>query len=109
MKKKLQEITFSNSSIRNFKSTGVLRNTFSSFVVNPKAVISHIDQSEKEKNGDKYKDACRMLGVVPISHLISKLSQNEIRICGYGLGSRGTRALAVALVVSSPFVLLFLE
>ena len=48
-----------------------------------------------------------MLGVVPISQLISKLSQNEIRICGYGLGSRGTRALAVALVVSSPFVLLF--
>ena len=48
-----------------------------------------------------------MLGVVPISHLISKLSQNEIRICGYGLGSRGTRALAMALVVSSPFVLLF--
>ena len=76
-------------------------------VVIPKAVVSHIDQSEREKNGDKYKDACRMLGVVPISHLISKLSQNEIRICGYGLGSKGTRALAVALVVSSPFVLLF--
>ena len=81
----------------------------SSFAVIPKAVVSHVDQSEKEKNGDKYKDACRMLGVVPISHLISKLSQNEIRICGYGLGSKGTRALAVALVVSPLFYFLFFK
>ena len=66
----------------------------------PKKESSNLEQIEVERSGTRYKDACRKLGVIPVSHIVKKLSQREIRICGYGLGAKGTRALAVALVVS---------
>ena len=66
----------------------------------PEREIPILDDNKEERNGNKYKVACKKLGVIPVSHIIRKLSHKEIRICGYGLGSKGTKALAVALVVS---------
>ena len=53
-----------------------------------------------------YAKACERLGVVPSSSILSKLGNSKMIDCKhYGLGPRGTMALAIALVVSMPTTL----
>ena len=48
-----------------------------------------------------YAKACEKLGVVPSSSILSKLGNSKTIDCKhYGLGPKGTMALAIALVVS---------
>ncbi|KAG1957950.1 leucine-rich repeat-containing protein 74A [Pimephales promelas] len=47
-----------------------------------------------------YKEACKMLNVIPASYFLRNMKQSEINMMHYGLGSQGTKALAVSLVTN---------
>ena len=63
---------------------------------------------EEQSRHDKvmqYELACNELGIVPSSHIERVLWNGwpEIAMPSHGLGPKGTRALAVALVVRASF------
>ncbi|KAM9777594.1 uncharacterized protein lrrc74a [Neosynchiropus ocellatus] len=45
-----------------------------------------------------YLEACRLVGVVPVSHFLRNLSSSTMTLSHHGLGPLGCKALAVALV-----------
>ncbi|XP_059952019.1 leucine-rich repeat-containing protein 74A [Mesoplodon densirostris] len=45
-----------------------------------------------------YLEACRLVGVVPISYFIRNMEESYVNLNHYGLGPRGTKAIAIALV-----------
>ena len=47
-----------------------------------------------------YLQACRLLGVVPVSYFIRNLDSTTMTLSHHGLGPLGCKALAIALVVS---------
>lgn len=53
---------------------------------------------------DVYLQACKLVGVVPVSYFIRNLDSTAMTLSHHGLGPLGCKALAIALVVS--FVLL---
>ncbi|XP_051537549.1 leucine-rich repeat-containing protein 74B-like [Myxocyprinus asiaticus] len=44
-----------------------------------------------------YREACRMLNVIPVSHFLRNINQSELNMMHCGLGTQGNKALAVAL------------
>uniref|UniRef100_A0A8B9RX10 Leucine rich repeat containing 74A n=1 Tax=Accipiter nisus TaxID=211598 RepID=A0A8B9RX10_9AVES len=48
-----------------------------------------------------YLEACRLMEVVPVSHFIQNLAKPYINLNHHGLGPKGVKAIAIALVVSS--------
>lgn len=46
-------------------------------------------------------EACRLMEVVPVSHFIENLTKPYINLNHHGLGPKGVKAIAIALVVSS--------
>jgi hypothetical protein len=54
-----------------------------------------------------YIQACRESGVIPASYFLRNMQQPIIDIKHHGLGAMGTKAIAIALVVSK-YLLLFL-
>lgn len=48
-----------------------------------------------------YLEACRLMDVVPVSHFIQNLAKPYINLNHHGLGPKGVKAIAIALVVSS--------
>lgn len=61
---------------------------------------------EKEENNEEtsvaevYLQACRLVGVVPVSYFIRNLDSPTMTLSHHGLGPLGCKALAIALVVS---------
>lgn len=48
-----------------------------------------------------YMQACKLVGVVPVSYFIRNLGSPTMTLTHHGLGPLGCKALAIALVVSS--------
>lgn len=49
-----------------------------------------------------YLEACRLVGVVPVSYFIRNMEEPYVNLNHHGLGPYGTKAIAIALVVSMP-------
>lgn len=47
-----------------------------------------------------YLEACKLVGVVPVSYFIRNMEESYVNLNHHGLGPRGTKAIAIALVVS---------
>lgn len=47
-----------------------------------------------------YLQACKLVGVVPVSYFIRNLDSTIMTLTHHGLGPLGCKALAIALVVS---------
>lgn len=49
-----------------------------------------------------YQHCCKMLGIIPISHLLADLENNvtHINLSHHGLGAKGAKSIAAALAVS---------
>ncbi|XP_051751718.1 leucine-rich repeat-containing protein 74B [Ctenopharyngodon idella] len=56
-----------------------------------------------------YKEACKMLNVTPVSYFLRNMNQSEINMMHCGLGSQGTKALAVSLVTNTSILKLNLR
>ncbi|XP_029441963.1 leucine-rich repeat-containing protein 74A-like, partial [Rhinatrema bivittatum] len=50
-----------------------------------------------------YLEACRLVGVVPVSYFLRNMREATMNLSHHGLGSKGTRAIAIALV-SNAFI-----
>lgn len=48
-----------------------------------------------------YLEACRLMEVVPVSHFAQNLTKSYINLNHHGLGPKGVKAIAIALVVST--------
>ena len=47
-----------------------------------------------------YLEACKLVGVVPVSYFIRNMEESYVNLNHHGLGPNGTKAIAIALVVS---------
>ena len=47
-----------------------------------------------------YIQACRMNGVVPVSYFLRNLQNPEVDMKHHGIGASGSKAIAIALVVT---------
>lgn len=47
-------------------------------------------------------EACKLVGVVPVSYFIRNMEESYMNLNHHGLGPHGTKAIAIALVVSMP-------
>uniref|UniRef100_A0A8C8AXF6 Uncharacterized protein n=1 Tax=Otus sunia TaxID=257818 RepID=A0A8C8AXF6_9STRI len=56
-----------------------------------------------------YLEACRLVEVVPVSHFIQNLAEPYINLNHHGLGPRGVKAIAIALVSNATITHLELE
>uniref|UniRef100_A0A8B9S468 Leucine-rich repeat-containing protein 74A n=1 Tax=Apteryx owenii TaxID=8824 RepID=A0A8B9S468_APTOW len=56
-----------------------------------------------------YLEACRLLELVPVSHFIQNLAKPYINLNHHGLGPRGAKAIAIALVSNATVTRLELE
>ncbi|NXI94820.1 LR74A protein, partial [Psophia crepitans] len=56
-----------------------------------------------------YLEACRLMEVVPVSHFIQNLAKPYINLNHYGLGPKGVKAIAIALVSNTTVTHLELE
>ncbi|KAF1430293.1 Leucine-rich repeat-containing protein 74A, partial [Spheniscus humboldti] len=56
-----------------------------------------------------YLEACRLMEVVPVSHFIQNLAKPYINLNHYGLGPKGVKAIAIALVSNATVTHLELE
>ncbi|KAM9707513.1 uncharacterized protein lrrc74a isoform 1-T1 [Menidia menidia] len=61
------------------------------------------EQSKKDKKremsvAEVYMQACKLVGVVPVSYFIRNLDSSTMTLSHHGLGSLGCKALAIALV-----------
>ncbi|XP_051551956.1 leucine-rich repeat-containing protein 74B [Myxocyprinus asiaticus] len=56
-----------------------------------------------------YREACKMLKVIPVSHFLRNINQSELNMMHCGLGPQGTKALAVALVTNTSILKLNLR
>ncbi|XP_032477642.1 leucine-rich repeat-containing protein 74A [Phocoena sinus] len=60
-----------------------------------------IEDTEKfftTRQRELYLEACRLVGVVPVSYFIRNMEESYVNLNHYGLGPRGTKAIAIALV-----------
>ncbi|RXN07081.1 GATS 3 [Labeo rohita] len=56
-----------------------------------------------------YREACKMLNVIPVSYFLRNMNQSELNMMHYGLGSQGTKALAISLVTNTSILKLNLR
>ena len=49
-----------------------------------------------------YTEACKLVGVVPVSYFLRNMEEAFLNLNHHGLGPNGTKAIAIALVVSMP-------
>lgn len=57
----------------------------------------------------RYKEACKMLSVTPMSCFLRNINQTELNMMHCGLGPQGTKALAVSLVTNTSILKLNLR
>ncbi|KAB0399798.1 hypothetical protein E2I00_002661, partial [Balaenoptera physalus] len=53
-----------------------------------------------------YLEACKLVGVVPVSYFIQNMEESYVNLNHHGLGPRGTKAIAIALVSNTTVVTL---
>ncbi|XP_030659046.1 leucine-rich repeat-containing protein 74A isoform X1 [Nomascus leucogenys] len=71
-----------------------------------------IEDDEKSfTTGQKelYLEACKLVGVVPVSYFIRNMEESYVNLNHHGLGPRGTKAIAIALVSNTAVTKLELE
>uniref|UniRef100_A0A9L0REV2 Leucine rich repeat containing 74A n=1 Tax=Equus caballus TaxID=9796 RepID=A0A9L0REV2_HORSE len=56
-----------------------------------------------------YLEACKLVGVVPVSYFIRNMEESYVNLNHHGLGPRGTKAIAIALVSNTAVMTLELE
>ncbi|XP_017736087.1 PREDICTED: leucine-rich repeat-containing protein 74A isoform X8 [Rhinopithecus bieti] len=56
-----------------------------------------------------YLEACKLVGVVPVSYFIRNMEESYVNLNHHGLGPRGTKAIAIALVSNTAVTKLELE
>ncbi|XP_054423580.1 leucine-rich repeat-containing protein 74A [Pteronotus mesoamericanus] len=56
-----------------------------------------------------YIEACKLVGVVPVSYFIRNMEESFLNLNHHGLGPNGTKAIAIALVSNTTVVSLELE
>ncbi|VTJ77272.1 Hypothetical predicted protein [Marmota monax] len=49
-----------------------------------------------------YLEACKLVGVVPVSYFIRNMEEPHMNLNYHGLGPRGTKAIAIAMVEKGP-------
>ncbi|XP_024275108.1 leucine-rich repeat-containing protein 74B-like [Oncorhynchus tshawytscha] len=57
----------------------------------------------------RYREACRMFNVVPVSYFLKHMGNTELAMMHHGLGPQGTKALAVSLVTNTSLLKLNLR
>lgn len=73
---------------------------WSRFDWQPCSVLTEVKTSNQDTStAEIYLQACKLLGVVPVSYFIRNLGAPIMNINHHGLGPQGGRALAIALVV----------
>lgn len=53
------------------------------------------------QGAELYLEACKLVGVVPTSYFLRNIEEPYINLNHHGLGPKGTKAIAIALVVST--------
>ncbi|XP_068412796.1 leucine-rich repeat-containing protein 74A [Eschrichtius robustus] len=53
-----------------------------------------------------YLEACKLVGVVPVSYFIRNMEESYVNLNHHGLGPKGTKAIAIALVSNTTVVTL---
>uniref|UniRef100_A0A6J0TTY5 Leucine-rich repeat-containing protein 74A n=1 Tax=Pogona vitticeps TaxID=103695 RepID=A0A6J0TTY5_9SAUR len=61
------------------------------------------------KGAELYTEACKLVGVVPVSYFIRNMEEPIMNLNHHGLGPNGTKALAIALVSNTTITHLELE
>ncbi|XP_004699104.2 leucine-rich repeat-containing protein 74A [Echinops telfairi] len=71
-----------------------------------------IEDSEKyftTGQTELYLEACKLVGVVPVSYFIRNMEETYMNLSHHGLGPKGTKAIAIALVSNTSIICLELE
>ncbi|XP_068947807.1 leucine-rich repeat-containing protein 74A [Petaurus breviceps papuanus] len=58
---------------------------------------------------DLYLEACKLVGVIPVSYFIRNMEETHMNLNHHGLGPKGTKAIAIALVSNTTITRLELE
>ncbi|XP_060138974.1 leucine-rich repeat-containing protein 74A [Zootoca vivipara] len=61
------------------------------------------------KGAELYIEACKLVGVVPVSYFIRNMEEPTMNLNHHGLGPKGTKAIAIALVSNTTITHLELE
>lgn len=72
---------------------------------NPISSVSFSADTEKfftTGQNELYLEACKLVGVVPVSYFLRNMEESYVNLNHHGLGPNGTKAIAIALVVSMP-------
>ena len=70
--------------------------------VEPVPVVKETDEEKvKREQVELYKNACKMLGILPATYVTKHLHDKDLVINSHPLGPEGTKALCIALVVSN--------
>ena len=54
-----------------------------------------------EVNKEKYRKACKELRIVPASYFLRNMTNVRLNMAHHGLGPKGTKAMAIGLMVKS--------
>uniref|UniRef100_A0A8D0H4G4 Leucine rich repeat containing 74A n=1 Tax=Sphenodon punctatus TaxID=8508 RepID=A0A8D0H4G4_SPHPU len=72
-----------------------------------------IEDAEKSfitmKGAELYLEACKLVGVVPVSYFMRNMEEPYINLNHHGLGPKGAKAIAIALVSNTTIIHLELE
>ncbi|XP_074146041.1 leucine-rich repeat-containing protein 74A [Sminthopsis crassicaudata] len=58
---------------------------------------------------DLYLEACKLVGVIPVSYFIRNMEETHVNLNHHGLGPKGIKAIAIALVSNTTITRLELE
>ncbi|XP_013919861.1 PREDICTED: leucine-rich repeat-containing protein 74A [Thamnophis sirtalis] len=61
------------------------------------------------KGPDLYREACKLVGVIPVSYFSRNMEESVMNLNHHGLGPKGTKAIAIALVSNTTITQLELE
>ncbi|XP_070787525.1 leucine-rich repeat-containing protein 74A [Pituophis catenifer annectens] len=61
------------------------------------------------KGADLYREACKLVGVIPVSYFVRNMEEPVMNLNHHGLGPKGTKAIAIALVSNTTITHLELE
>ncbi|XP_043929404.1 leucine-rich repeat-containing protein 74A-like [Protopterus annectens] len=65
--------------------------------------------SDRVSGAELYTEACKQLGVVPVTYFIRNIDSPHMNLNHHGLGPKGARALAIALVNNNKIISMGLE
>uniref|UniRef100_A0A8C2U7E5 Leucine rich repeat containing 74A n=1 Tax=Coturnix japonica TaxID=93934 RepID=A0A8C2U7E5_COTJA len=92
-----------NSLRRWMTDTECTTHSYTFFSADPRKAFAGI------KGADLYLEACRLMEVVPVSYFAQNLSEPYINLNHHGLGPKGAKAIAIALVSNAAVTHLELE